>query len=90
MIPQIWLDKLEEQKSKTYDEARTEFDAWKQSEPSKGSSAQTVNCVDGTQFWKDWKEVDEQKKAEKGWGIDTYYSNFIGPNVTTRFFQYLP
>ena len=90
MIPKIWLDKLEEQKSKTYDEAYAEFDTWKQTEPIKGSNAQTVNGVDGTQFWKDWKEVDEQKKAENGWGPDTYYSNFVGPNVKKPYFSGLP
>ena len=39
MIPKIWLDKLEEQKSKTYDEAYAEFDTWKQTDPIKGSNA---------------------------------------------------
>ena len=90
MIPKIWLDKLEEQKFKTYDEAYAEFDTWKQTEPKKGSNAQTVNGVDGTQFWKDWKEVDEQKKAEKGWGPDTYYSNFVGPDAKKPYFSALP
>lgn len=90
MIPQNWLNKLEEQKSKTYDEAYAEFDTWKQTEPNKGANAQTVNGVDGTQFWKDWKEVDEQKKSEKGWGPDTYYSNFIGPDAKKPVFSALP
>lgn len=74
MIPQNWLDTVENQKTRTYEEASETFKKVMPKDIKNGYQAEDKS------YWKDWYSANFDKN--KGWNENTYFCNIVGTTTT--------